>query len=215
MKIKKNRIILAFALLIATIFIEGACSSTGIQRSEKATSSMEKMDKDIKEVSIQLDATGASLAEVMRAGQSDVKKAFDSFKENVIKLEDMQKSFSKHADEMQVQGKDYFEEWQKEGNEYKNPQIQQLSDQRREELGDIYGEIASNSIGVKEAFKKYVSDVQEIRIYLSNDLTTNGIEAISQISREVVNDGDNLKYKIRNVQSAIDRARSEMSQSGR
>lgn len=39
--------------------------------------------------------------------------------------------------EMNASGKDYFEEWQKEGDKYKNPRIQQLSEQRRLELSRI------------------------------------------------------------------------------
>jgi len=198
-------------LVIAAMSIIG-CSSTGMQRSEKARTTMQTMDNDIKMVVVQLDATGASLDDLMRAGQTDVKKAFDLFTENTSKMEKMQKDFNKHADEMQKRGIDYFEEWEKDGNEYKNPEIQSLSEQRRLELGEIYGRIAENSVGVKEAFKAYLSDCKEIQMYLSNDLTRKGIEAIVPISRQVVNDGDNLKYAIKNVQTAIDRARKEMYQ---
>lgn len=67
---------------------------------------------------------------------------------------------------------------------------------------------------MKDAFKAYVSDVKEIQIYLSNDLTSKGIEAIAPTCRKVVIDGDNLKYAIKNIQTAIDRAREEMSQGG-
>lgn len=200
-------------LTVAVISITG-CSSTGMQRSEKATTTMQTMDNDIKSVVVQLDATGASLDELTKPGQSDVKKAFDLYSDNVSKIEEMERDFAKHADEMKARGKNYFEEWQKEGDKYKNPQIQELSEQRRIELGEIYGRIAQNSIGVKEAFKAYVSDVKEIQTYLSNDLTSKGIEAIVPISKKVVNDGDNLKIAIKNVQTAIERARAEMSQSG-
>ncbi len=173
------------------------------------------MENDIKLVAVQLDATGASLDELMRPGQSDVKKAFSLFTDNVSKIEKMEREFAKHADEMKARGKDYFEEWQKEGNKYKNPQIQELGEQRRMELGETYGKIAENSIGVKDAFKAYVSDAKEIQNYLSNDLTSKGIEAIAAISRKVVNNGENLRLAIKNVQTAIENARAEMIQSGR
>lgn len=205
---------------LSTMFIVAAaglagCDSTGRERSKEATTTMQAMENNINQVALQLDATGASLDEVMRPGQSDVKKAFNSFTENISRIEKMEKDFAKHADEMQARGKDYFEEWQKEGDKYKSQQIQELSDQRRSELGEIYGRIAENSVGVREAFKKYVSDSKEIQNYLSNDLTSKGIEAISALSKRVVDNGENLRKAIRDVQSAIVRARAEMSQSGR
>ncbi len=203
-----------FTTLIVAVIGMAGCSSTGIQRSEKATTTMQAMDTDIKQIVVQLDATGASLDELMRPGQSDVKKAFVSCTDNISKIETMEQHFAVHADEMTSRGKDYFDEWQKEGNKYNNQQIRELSEKRRVELGEIYGKIAENSIAVKQPFKAYVSDVKEIQIYLSNDLTSKGIEAIAPISRKAVDDGDKLKLAIKNLQTAIERARAEMSQAG-
>jgi hypothetical protein len=211
--VKQLTTVLFTLLAIAVISITG-CSSTGIQRSEKATTTMQTTDNDIKLVSVQLDATGASLDELMKPGQSDIRKAFDLYTENVSKIEKMENKFSKHSEEMQSRGKDYFEEWQKDGNKYKNSQLQQLSEQRRIELEEIYGKIALNSVGVKDAFKAYVSDVKEIQKFLSNDLTPNGILAVAPISKKVNNDGDNLKTAIKNIQPSIDRARTAMAQNG-
>ena len=204
-----------FTLCILTVISIVGCSSTGIKRSEKATTTMQTMDDDIKSASVQLDATGASLDNLTNPDQSDIKKAYDVYTDNVSKIEKMEKRFTKHADEMQAKGKDYFEEWQKDGDKYQNAEIQQLSEQRRTELSEIYGKIALNSIGVKEAFKAYVSDVKEIQNYLSNDLTPKGIEAIVPISKKSVSDGDNLKLAIKNIQPSIEAARVAMSQSGK
>jgi hypothetical protein len=204
-----------FAMLIVAVIGFAGCDSTGRERSREATTTMQTMEKDINLVAMQLDASGGSLDELMRPGQPDVKKAFNLYTDNISKIEKMEKDFAKHADEMKARGKDYFEEWQKEGNKYKNPQIQELSDQRRAELGEIYGRIAENSVGVRDAFKTYVSDAKEIQNYLSNDLTSKGIEAIAPISRKVVTNGEYLRNAIKNVQTAIERARAEMAQSGR
>jgi len=202
-------------MLIVAVIVLAGCDSTGRQRSKEATTTMQTMENDIKIVTEQLVATGASLDELMRPGLSDVKKAFELYTHNISKIEKMEKDFAKHADEMKARGKEYFEEWQKEGDKYQNQQIQQLSEQRRIELSEIYGKIAQNSIGVKEAFKAYVSDIKEIQNYLSNDLTPKGIEAIVPISKIAVNDGDNLKQAIKNIQPSIEAARTAMSQSGK
>lgn len=172
------------------------------------------MDNDIQEASRQLDATEASLEALVRPSQMDVEQAFESYKDNVEKMVAMEKRFAKHAEEMKARGIDYFEEWKKEGTEYENAEIQKLSDERRAELGEIYDKIAENSIGVDEAFKAYVSDLKEIQTFLSNDLTTKGIEAIRPTSQKVVKKGNNLHYAIQNVQTAIQKARTEMSIAG-
>lgn len=205
-----NKLIKSMLLFVIALFI--GCASTGMKRSEKATISMKSMENDIKLAAVQLDATNSSLDELMRSGQTDVKTAFDLFSNNIEKISSIQSELAKHSDEMKAKGKDYFEEWQKEGDKYKNKDIQILSDQRRSELSEIYNLIVKSNLGVRNAFLVYISDIKEIQIYLSNDLTAKGIEVIVPISKKVVNDGDNLKYAIKNVQSAIDNARIAMSQ---
>ncbi|MFZ1290574.1 MAG: DUF2959 family protein [Melioribacteraceae bacterium] len=209
---KATNLFTAFLLTVFTIALVTfvGCSSTGMERSNEATTTMQTMDSDIKLVVVQLDATSASLDELTNPIQSDVMKAFNLYSSNVLKIESMEKDFAKHSNEMKARGKDYFEEWQKEDDEYNNPQIQDLSEQRRSELDETYGKIAENSIGVESAFKAYVSDVKEIQIYLSNDLTPKGIASIAPLSQRVVKDGDDLRNAIKNVQSAIESARSAM-----
>ena len=202
-------------MLIVVVLIVAGCASSGMQRSEKTTTTMQSMDDEIKLVVAQLDATGASLNELMKPGQSDVKEAFEVYSANVSKMEKLEKDFAKHAEEMKTQGANYFDEWQKQGDKYENPEIQALSEQRRRELGEIYGRIAENSVGMDEAFKAYVSDVKEIQSFLSNDLTSKGIEAIAPVSRKAVTDGNRLKREINRLQLSIEAARSEMAQSGR
>jgi hypothetical protein len=208
-------VLFIFTLLTIIVLVTVGCDSNGMQRSEKATITMRTIDEDIKLVIVQLEATGASLAELIKPDQSDVKKAFETYSDNVSKIEKLEKDFAKHAEEMKVRGADYFDEWQKEGDQYKNPKIQELSEQRRAELGEIYGRIAENSVGMDEAFKAYVSDVKEIQMYLSNDLTAKGFESIVSISQTTVIEGDRLKNEIKKLQSSIETASLEMAQSGR
>jgi hypothetical protein len=214
MKLYKQSLLMICTLIIIAIII-GGCSSTGMERSEKTSTTMEAMDKDIAIVIEQLNKTGSSLEALIRPNQQDIKKSYDSFKENVSKMEDKEKDFIKHAEHMKKQGKEYFSEWEKDRDQYKNEQIQALSEQRRDELSSIYDRIAENSIGVKEAYKVYISDIRELQMYLSNDLTSKGIEKISSVSNRIVTDGENLKFSLTNLQKAIDRARNEMTQSGR
>lgn len=201
-------------MLIAFVLTFTGCATTSMQRSEDTRTTMETMDHDIQEASRQLDATATSLNALLRPGQTDIRRAFDAYSKNVEDMVAMEKTFAKHAEQMKARGNDYFAEWKKEGTRYENPRIQQLSDERRVALGKIYDKIAESSIGVNEAFKAYVSDIEEIRRFLSTDLTTKGITAITPTSKKVVQNGENLNQAIQAVQTAIQKARAEMSQTG-
>ena len=205
--------IISAILITAGIGISG-CASTGMERSMDVRTTMQSMDNEIKLIVVQLDATGASLAELIKPGQADVNKAFELYTENIAKLAKKEGVFNKHADEMSARGNEYLKEWKKADSKYENSAIQELSEERRAAFGEVYGRIARNSIGAKSAFTAYVSDAKEVQRYLSNDLTTKGVAAISPIARKVVDDGNNLKYTITDIQTAIEGARAEMSQDG-
>lgn len=213
-KYMKNYSSLLLISFLSALIIT-SCATTGRERSEKATTSMQSMDNDIKSLVIQLDITGASLDELMRPGQLDITKAFELYSTNVKKLESMESSFTKHADAMKARGKEYFTEWEKDGNNYKNQRIQILSEQRREQLSEVYQKISESSFGVNVALHKYISDVQEIQLYVSNDLSDKGIKSITNLSSNVVSDGENVKYNIKNIQTAIDKVLNEMSDNPR
>jgi len=209
--IKSGNTILLIGL--AMVFAVSACSTTGMQRSEDVQSTMQSVDNDIKLIVVQLDAIGASLDELTKPGQADTREAFDLFSDNASKIKKMERDFAKNAGQMEDAGKVYFKEWEKNNLKYDNPEIQQRSNERRDALGQTYDKIAENNVGVKEAFKTYVSDINEIERFLSNDLTRDGINSISTISGKVVNNGAHLKNELRSLQSAIEDARREMGQS--
>jgi hypothetical protein len=203
----------ALAALAAALSLS-ACTTTGMQRSAKTGTSMETVERDIRAAVTQVDATDASLDEVVKPGQQDVKKAFKKYTADVRKMESQGKTLFEHADRMSAQGKEYFEDWRTQGNTYVNPQIQALSEQRRADLSAVFGKISDASVGVKGAFKAYLSDIQEIQSYLSNDLTPKGVEALAPVTQKAVQDGAALKAAVAPVLSAIGTARAELAQGG-
>lgn len=213
MKLRINSAVFFTALILGAVILAG-CATKGMQRSEKTGTTMKTVEGDYQQAIEQLDTTKASLEDLVRPGQADVKKAFERYSDNVDKMETLWKRLSGHSDSMRAQGKEYFAEWQKQGNGYTNPEIQALSEQRRSDLTAIFAEISDASIGVKGAFKAYMSDITEIRTYLSTDLTPKGIEAITPITQKAGRDGDELKQSIDPVLAAIGKAREEFALGG-
>ena len=194
-------------------FISG-CATTGSDRAEKATTKMESVDGEIKDSVAQLDATGAALENLIKPGQSDRKSALATYSDNVVKMDRLGVKLIKHTDEMSARGKDYFDEWKKEGSTYTNPQIREISEKRSAELNTVFRRISESSIGIRGSFGAYMNDIKEIQSYLSNDLTDKGITSITPVAQKAIRDGASLKSAIIPVLSALDSARTEMAQGG-
>jgi len=202
------------ATILGTALLLAGCATSGNQKSADTRATMKDVQQDYAQALAQVDATNGSLEAIVAPGQSDEKKAFENYSDNVNKMDDLGKRLFERADQMRVQQRNYFEEWRMQGNTYTNPQIQALSEQRRADLNVTFAHITEASVGVKGSFKDYMSHIGQIKTYLSNDLTTKGVGSISPDVQQAVADGAKLKDAVQPVISSIDDARAEMAQGG-
>lgn len=199
------------AVLFGAFLLVSGCATTGMDRAKKTTNSMQDVEEDYQKTSERIDATNASLEELIKSGQSNIKKAYKEYDNNVDKMEHLGKKLNTHTEKMGDKNNEYFAEW--EGS-YTNPEIREVSERRRIEMRALYAKIPAASVGVKGALNAYLTDIREIQKYLANDLTPQGIEAIVPISQRAVSDGNNLKETVKPVLEAISQVKAEMAQGG-
>lgn len=211
MKLRFQSTVIFTTVLLGAITCLTGCATTGMDRATKTTNSMQTLEGDYKQASVQIDATRTSLEDLIKPDQPNMKKAYDAHAENVKKIEKLGKRLEMHSEKMSARGNEYFAEWE---SSYTNPEIRELSERRRIEMREVYAQIPEASIGVKGALKSYLTDIGEIQKYLSNDLTPQGINAIRPVAQRAVQEGDNLKETIKPVLNAIDRVKYEMAQGG-
>jgi hypothetical protein len=192
-------------VVLVFILVLSGCATSGRERATETTTSMRAVENDYQQALVQIDETNASLEDLVRPQQEDKKKAFDAYTKNVTEMEKLGQQLAIHTEKMRTQSADYLAEWE---NAYTNPEIRALSEQRRVEVSQIYATIPEASVGIKGALKSYLSDIKEIQLYLANDLTPRGIDAIRPVARKAVVDGDNLKETINPVLSAFARIRA-------
>jgi len=215
MKVRFPSVVIFTTVFLGAITLLTGCATTpttSMDRATKTTTSMQAVEADYKQASVQIDATSTSLEDLIKPGQTDMKKAYGAYAGNVEKMEQLGKRLDMHTEQMRSRGQAYFAEWE---TSYTSPEIRELSERRRNEMREIYAKIPEASIGVSGALKSYLTDIKDIQTYLSNDLTPQGIETMRPMAQKAVTDGDNLKETIKPVLTAIDRVKTEMTQGGR
>ena len=210
MKLRNYSLSFFTMLLLGTAVFLGGCATTGMDRSVKASNSIKEVDSDIRKMLVQADVTAAALDSLVRVGQPDVKKSFDTYSDNLANLESQGKVVLKHIEEMKLRNKEYFTEWEKQGDVYTNPQISALSEERRIKLAEIYAQVHTAGGGVRNAYLAYQTDLKEIQRFLSNDLTPKGIETITPVVNKTSQDLDVLRESIKPVISALDGIKAEL-----
>jgi len=210
MKLKNLSFAFTTVLLLGAAAVIGGCATTGIDRSVKTTNSIQEVDGEIRKMMVQIDATGATLDALVRAEKPDLKKSFDAYSDSVEKLDNEGKRTLKRIDEMKQNSKEYFAEWEKQGDTFTNPQIRELSEERRSRLAGIYAQVPASAIGVKGAYIAYLTDLKEIQMFLSNDLTPSGVSAIEPVANKTVQDRETLKASLVPVIAALDDIKVEL-----
>lgn len=211
MKLRTHSLALITMLLLGgTSTFLGGCATTGMDRSVKTSNSIRDVDSEIKKIMIQMDATSKSLDALVVAGNPDLKKTFNAYSDQLDKLDNEGKRVLKRMDEMKSHSKEYFAEWEKQGVAYKNPEISALSEERRTKLAEIYARVPAAAAGVKSSYLSYLTNLKEIKSYLSNDLTPKGIETINPVAKKAVEDMAALKESLQPVVTALDEIKVEL-----
>ncbi len=192
-------------VVFVSIFVLIGCAPTGRERAADTATSMQAVEDNYKQALVQIDETNAALEDLVSPQQVDTKKAFVVYSKNVREVEKLGEQLTMHTEKMSTQGDAYLAEWE---TSYTGSEIQALSEQRRIEVRELYAKIPNASVGVKGALQSYLTDIKEIQMYLANDLTPQGIDAIRPVARKTVVDGDNLKSTIRPVLSAFERIKA-------
>jgi DNA repair ATPase RecN len=188
----------------------GGCATTGMDRSVKVSNSIKDVDSEIRKMIVQIDVTAASLDTVVTPGQANLKKSFDTYSDNVDKLDKEGKKVLKRVEEMKSRSKEYFAEWEKEGDAFTNSEIRELSAERRNKLAEIYARVPAAGYGVKGNYNAYLTDLKEIQKYLSTDLTPEGVVAITPVAKKSVQDLDLLKESLKPVITTLDEIKVEL-----
>jgi len=197
-------------ILLSTVSFLGGCATTGMDRSEKTTNSIREVDSEIRKMMVQIDVTAASLDSLVSTGQPNLKKSFDKYSDNLEKLDSEGKRVTKRIEEMKVRSNEYFVEWEKEGDSFTNPEIRDLSTERRTKLAEIYARVPAAGAGIKGTYRAYLTDLKEIQKFLSTDLTPKGVEGITPVANKSVQDLDALKTSLKPVIAALDEIKTEL-----
>jgi len=210
MKLRRHSLAIITTLMLATASFLGGCATTGQDRSVKTSNSIRDVDKEIRKFIVQLDDTSASLDNLVRPGQSDLKKTFKTYSNKLENLDSEGKRLIKRIDEMKAHSKEYFAEWEKQGDTFTNADIRELSDQRRVKLAEIYAQVPAAAVGIKGSYNEYLTELKEIQKYLSNDLTAEGIVGVTPIANKSVQNLGALKADFKPVLTALDEINAEL-----
>ncbi|PAU93659.1 hypothetical protein CK503_10935 [Aliifodinibius salipaludis] len=196
--------------LLLILFVVSGCATSDTSRAQETESSLSNLEQKLSQLTEQIDKTENSLNNISNTNKSDLKEAYNSFSDNVSKTEEMKKELNTLIKEMRSNSNDYLSEWQNDAEDYDNTQLRSGSENRREELREAFSRVRDNSGKVNRMLETYISDINEIKSYLDNDLTMDAVEAVYSLSKNMEESGDEVRQAITTMQRSISTAQDKM-----
>lgn len=187
-----RRVSVAVAAVTA-LFMAVGCASGA--RSAGTYSSVESTHKGLIATRDQINKTGESLQKLM--GQSgDLRAAYKEFSGDVNKMNKLAKDVEKRTNQMREKRADYISDWSREAENIRNPEIAQLSAERNLETEAEFNRLMESMAYAKDALVPYMSDLNDIRTFLKNDLTATGLETIRPVTERVLSNGGTVNSSL-------------------
>lgn len=175
---------LSASLAAAVLLMTGCASTTGYDKAADTSSSLEKTAQKIHQGNGQIDAVLFALSSLVNSPAADIKPQFDKFDSAVEKLDSLSNDVNEQAAAMQVQGADYFRNWDVELAKIQNEDIRERSSDRKAAVAARFDKVRVSYVQTKAAFIPFMSDLKDIRTALATDLTAGGIAAIKSTANK-------------------------------
>lgn len=198
---------------ILALFILSGCASSNPERSEQSQeviSTLNTAQEQLNRLASQLDETEMSLENISNLNDSNVEEEYNSFSNHLSTLSDVKDEFNDIMDELRSNTNDYISNLQDEARGFDNEQLRRSSEDRRQELNEVFNEILTNGGDTSRMLEKYISDANEIETYLSSDLSSRGAQSVSSSRESVMDTGEELRETIYRMQQSIAQAKQEM-----
>jgi len=178
-----------FGLALSLVAVVSAsCATTGFQRSSNIADTMAKQTQTIQEAKPQVEAMLASLDELTQT-QGDMRPAFQRFSDTLDDTEKVAARTRRTGQTIREKQADYIAQWQKESAEITNPQIKAATEARQAEVRTKLSNLSQTGRTAGDLYDPFISDMRDIRTYLSNDLTPGGVKKIQPTIEKARQDG--------------------------
>jgi len=196
MKISKELVLASNLALVALLCVQTGCATKGYDRAAAAGTALQAAADQISETSTQLTTTMDALNGLVERPQADLRPQFTAFSSALDKLQSLAKDVDARAKDMQAKGRDYFTEWNQQLATIHNEDIRTRSAKRQKEVSAKFDAINTDYQKANAALTPLLADLQDVRTYLSNDLTTGGLDAIKKTVTKAGKEVPDLKKSL-------------------
>jgi hypothetical protein len=179
----------AATIAAAALLLAGCGTTAGYKQADRTGAGIAEMRAEVVNGQKAIDQTVLALEQVAATANTDPRRAFEQYSKSLASLESTATKTRKRSEEIKARGQAYFKQWEQELAQVKNPEIRQLAEQRKAKLEAAFDSIKQYAEPLKTQFDPWLSDLKDLKTYLSNDLTIAGVDAAKSLFAKTLAEG--------------------------
>ena len=172
------------------------------KKAEKSIESMRKTRDEIEKARVQKDKTMAALAQ-LTAQQGDLKKPLKKLSDELKKLDKSADNVRKVSADMRVKTEEFFKVWEQELSNIQNPDLQRKSGERRTQAVQHLEKLSPAIQKTRESFAALITSLEDIRNYLTLDLSPNGISAVGDMVKKAQTQNEAIDQGLADIEQQL------------
>jgi DNA repair exonuclease SbcCD ATPase subunit len=168
------------ALVCAAALATAACSNNPIVHKQDTAQSARDVSNDLRATENQIDATLASLDNLMSAQPSDLNQAFKRYSADVDKMRAQSKRVDEAAAGLRKDAQNYLANWEASHSKIQNDELRATSEQRRQTVMNRFESLQTTYDHTRTSLEAFTRNLEDVRTAVQNDLTARGVQAVAQ-----------------------------------
>ncbi|WP_169924105.1 DUF2959 family protein [Sulfurifustis variabilis] len=152
------------------------CASTPVERKE---ASLVDLHDSMVAIRGQIDKTLASLNGLTSASPDRLPATYQQFAKDTDKIAEQAATVDEESRQLQTRSAEWLAGWRKSQAEVQDPELKALSERRHAQALERIQNIDRSLAEAREAFAPFVANLQDVKQVVGNDLTPNGVAAVS------------------------------------
>jgi len=196
-------LVVGLGLVVAVASVPAFATDTAFKESAELGTRASQTAKSVDKYVAQLDKTEQALSAVIQAHDKELKRRYQSFADQVGKLEEAQRVVTGDISAMKARGATYTASWDRANAQITNAELKQASMDRRAVVMKSYDELSVRLSDIEHRLEPFMVDLRDLRTFLGADLAPVHVQSASAAVQKSQADAMSLELAIAPVQTML------------
>ena len=156
----------------------GGCATHNYKEAEATSGALRATAEEANSALASIDATMASLRDLMRTEEGDLRPRYDAFSNSLDQMGASLVALQKRASAISAVANGYLDEWDRELQQVQNGDLRTRSMERKRSIEQGLAAVENLKSQAREQGSPVLADLQDVRRVLGTDLTRGGLASV-------------------------------------